>query len=74
MTLREQLLERERQWQLFHESEVENLPPERNPVDVLADLSFLLQSYSPEEIARDPDPDKAGISAMRAAFARLSQR
>ena len=74
MTLRDQLLERERQWQLFHESEPDDLGPERDPVAVLADLSFLLRYCTPEDLMRDPDPDKRGITAMREALGLASKR
>lgn len=70
---REQIEERERQWQLFHEWEAENLPPARDPSRVLADLSFLLRYISLDDIARDPDPDKQGIAQMRAALTLVSK-
>lgn len=73
MGLRQQLEDRERQWQAFHRWEAENLPAEREPSAVLADLSFLLRFVPAEEILKDPDPEKLGIRQMRAAMA-ISQR
>jgi hypothetical protein len=73
MGLRQQLEERERQWQAFHRWETENLPEERSASAVLADLSFLLRFVPAEEILKDPDPEKVGIRQMRAALAAISQ-
>ncbi|MBX9602595.1 MAG: hypothetical protein K2X35_16440 [Bryobacteraceae bacterium] len=73
MTLKEQLEERERMWRSFHEWERRNPPPMRSFDAVLRDLDFLLTFISPEEILRDPDPEKNGIQKMRAALALLKR-
>lgn len=73
MTLADQLMERERQWRGFHSAYVGEDVPVRDPSAVLADLSFLLTFCSPEDLARDPDPEKVGIAKMRAALGLVSR-
>jgi hypothetical protein len=71
VTLKEQLELRQRQWDAFHRWEAENLPPLRDPADILADLGTIWM-WLPESVRlEDPDPEKLGIRAMQAALARL---
>jgi len=41
---------------------------------VLADLSLLLTYVSPDEIRRDPDPEKLGVQSMRRKLALAFER
>ncbi len=64
--------ERLEQWRRFNEWEARQpLPPPRDPADVLADLSAILDWLPPEVRNEDPDPRKLGIQKMRAALAKL---
>ena len=74
MALGDELLERERRWQLFHQQEPDPPAPVRDPVAALADLSFLPRFCPADRIAFDDDPEKSGIAAMRAALSLLDRR
>ena len=69
MTLKEQIDDSRRRTEAFNRWEAENLQPIRPAESVLADLSFLLTYVSPDEIRRDPDPEKLGIRNMRKKLA-----
>ncbi len=69
-TLKEQVEERLRQWKAFERWESEHPAPERDPAEILADLGTILDWATPETLARDPDPEKRGVQAMKAALAR----
>jgi hypothetical protein len=74
MTLKEQLVERRRQWEAFNRWE-EQLPPvERDPARILADLGAILSWTPQEDRLLDPDPGKRGIQILRAACAALNRR
>jgi hypothetical protein len=74
MTLKEQYETRQRQWDAFHRWEAENLPPAREPADIIADLGAIWSWLPPDVRYADPDPQKLGIQKMRAALARLRTR
>jgi hypothetical protein len=73
MTAREQIEERLRQWKTFNRWELDHPAPQREPAEILADLGAILEWASPETLASDPDPEKRGIQAMKAALAHLKQ-
>jgi len=72
MTVAEQLRERLRQWAEFNRWEAEHPPAARDPAGILADLGVVWSWLPPEVRSLDPDPEKRGIQAMRAALRRLS--
>ena len=74
MTLREQTEHRRRQFEEFNRWEAANPQPIRSPELVLADLSLLLTYVSPDEIRRDPDPEKLGVQSMRRKLALAFER
>jgi hypothetical protein len=74
VSLRTQIEERNRQWRLFHEWEANQPHMLREPSAIVADLGALLAWYPPELIRADPDPQKCGISTMRAALSLLSSK
>ena len=74
MTLKEQVEQYRRSLAEFNRWEAENPPPARSPDSILADLSFLINCVSQEEIMRDADPGKLGIQTMRAKLARASDQ
>jgi hypothetical protein len=74
MSLRDELEQRERQWEAFHRWEAEQPPAEaRPPEEVLADLGAICNWLPPEVRLKDPDPEKLGIQRMRAALALLKR-
>ena len=74
MTLKEQVEFRNRCLSEFNRWEAAQPPIERSPAAILADLGFLLRSVSPEDLLRDPDPQKLGIQAMHKAMAWVKPR
>jgi hypothetical protein len=74
MTLREQLVERRRQWEAFNRWEEQQPPLERTPARIVADLGAILSWIPEEDRLRDPDPEKRGIQILRAACAVLDRR
>jgi hypothetical protein len=68
MTLREQLLERRRQW------DEQQPPEERDAARILEDVGAIVSWIPEEERLRDPDPEKRGIQILRAACAVLNRR
>ena len=73
-TLREQVAERQRQWEEFHRWEAQQPPLEREPARILADLGTIWSWLPPEVRAEDPDPEKRGVQAMRASLSHLTPR
>jgi hypothetical protein len=73
MSLKEQYELRQRQWDEFHRWETEQLPIDRQPADIIADLGAILSWVSVTDRLCDPDPDKIGIQKMRAALAFIRQ-
>ena len=74
MSLKEQLMERRRQWEAFNRWEEQQPPVERDPAQILADLGAILRWIPEEDRLRDPDPEKRGIQILRAACAVLNRR
>ena len=70
--LRRQVEERERQWKKFHEWEARQPLEQRDPARILADVGTIWSWLPPEVRAEDPDPQKTGIQAMRAALSHLN--
>jgi hypothetical protein len=74
MTLREQFDQRRKQWEAFDRWEREQVPAERAPSDILADLGAIWD-WLPEDVrTKDPDPGKKGIQSMHEALGRLPFR
>ena len=71
---REAFQERERRWREFHRWEAEHPSAEREPAKVLADLGAVLSWLPAEVLAADPDPEKAGIQAMKGALQKVGGR
>jgi hypothetical protein len=71
MTLKEQLEQRRRQWEAFHRWEAAQPPVERPAADIIADLGAVWNWLPAEVRSANPDPEKRGIQAMRAALQRL---
>jgi hypothetical protein len=74
MTLKEQLVERRRQWEAFNRWEEQLPPTERDPARILADLGAILSWIPQEDRLFDSDPEKRGIQILRAACAVLNRR
>lgn len=72
MNLREQLQERERQWELFHEWEESHPPKARRLEAVLADLSAIWRRLPKDVRSADPDPEKLGLRKLRERLQKLS--
>lgn len=71
MTLADQLIERRKQWQAFHEWDDSYVHPARPASKVLADIS-VFRSWLPDDVRnRDPDPEKLGIQRLRKTLALL---
>jgi len=68
----EDLAARGRQWAAFNEWERSAPPAERTPAACVADVGALYAWFSSDTKSVDPDPEKLGIQAMRAALARLT--
>ena len=73
-TLREQVAERQRQWEEFHRWEAQQPPLEREPARILADLGTIWSWLPPEVRAEDLDPEKRGVQALHAALSHLTPR
>ena len=74
MALKQQVEEYRRRMEEFNRWESENPPPQKPAKAVLADLSFLLRYVSPDELMRDPDPEKVGVQKLRRALALAFER
>jgi len=74
MTLKEQLEQRQRQWDAFHRWEEQQPPLERDAAEILADLGAILEWIPEEDRLRDPDPEKRGVQVLFAAGRILNRR
>ena len=73
MTERAQNEERGRQWAAFHRWEAEQVPVERTPAAILADIGAIREWLPREARLVDPDTEKLGIQKMRRGLARLGR-
>jgi hypothetical protein len=73
MTLRERYEARRKQWEEFNRWEAEQPPIERDPSAIMDDVGTIWEWLPLEDRLRDPDPEKLGIQAMRAALAKLNK-
>lgn len=71
--MREQYEERGRQWAAFHRWEAEQVPVERTPAAILADLGAIREWLPREARLADPDTEKLGIQTMRRGLALLGR-
>ena len=71
---KEEIDQYRRRFDAFNAWEAEQLPVDRSPAAILADLGFLLSFVSEEERLRDPDPEKVGIQRLRAILELASRK